>query len=45
MESRGEAAVDAAITSPLSDGPVSCAGPSPTPHYAAAVSGCFSMAE
>ena len=30
---------------PLSDGPAQDTGPSPTPHYAAAISGCFSMAE
>ena len=45
MESRGEAAVDAATTSPLGDGPAQDTGPSPRPRYAAAISGCFSMAE
>ena len=32
MGSQGEAADDAATAFPLSDGPVSSTGPSPTPH-------------
>ena len=47
MESRGEAiAVDDGDSLPPERRPgVSTAGPSPTPRYAAAGSGCVSMAE